>query len=303
MTGVTALLFPQGARAGCFVGGFATGSRELDALKPEHPVPFVHGAMIAGGSAYGLEAARGVMDYLEEQGVGLSVAGTLVPIVPAAIIFDLSFGDPRARPKGDMGYQAACQAKAEPPSQGSVGAGTGATVGKAFGKERAMKGGVGVSFESLPEGGNIAAIACVNAFGDIVDPADGRTLAGLREAPDSLRLTNTAMVLKGALKGRPWDPSATTLGLVITDVPLSKVQAGRIARQAFGAIHTTHRPAISTFDGDIVFVFSTSRAPSGVPPDALAIDAKEHLTKAILNAVTQADGFGLLPSYSQLTGF
>lgn len=300
-TGVTALLFPGGAVGGCYVGGFATGTRDLDALRPEHPVPVAHGVMLAGGSAYGLEAARGVMDFLEAQSAGLPVGGALVPIVPAAIIFDLAFGNPSARPDRNMGYEAASNALQALPGQGSVGAGTGATVGKAFGMERAMKGGIGAACVPLENGGSIAAIACVNAFGDILDPKSGKTLAGLREASGSLSLLDTASILEDALQVRPWDPSATTLGVVLTDIPLSKVQANRIAKQVFGAIHSTHRPAITSFDGDVVFVFSTKRDIPLIPPDLLAFYAKEQLVRAIINAIVQANGFGLVPAYQDLS--
>lgn len=300
-TGVTALLFPDGAVGGYYVGGFATGTRDLDALRPEHPVPVAHGVMLAGGSAYGLEAARGVMDFLEDRGAGLPVCGALVPIVPAAIIFDLGFGSPSARPDRKMGYEAASNALQALPDQGSVGAGTGATVGKAFGMERAMKGGIGAACAPLENGGSIAAIACVNAFGDILDQKSGKTLAGLREASGSLSLLDTASILEDALRVRPWNPSATTLGVVLTDVPLSKVQAKQIAKQAFGAIHATHRPAITTFDGDVVFVFSTERDIPLVPLDLLALYAKEQLVRAIINAIVQAHGFGLVPAYRDLS--
>ena len=299
-TGATVLLFPGGAVGGYYIGGFATGTRDLDALNPEHPAPLAHGIMLAGGSAYGLEAAAGVMDFLEEKGIGLPVAEALVPIVPAAIIFDLSFGSSRVRPDREMGYQAAANALQALPAQGSVGAGTGASVGKAFGMERAMKGGVGASCIALKEGGSIAAIACVNAFGDILDPKSGKTLAGLREASDSVKLVDTNLVLEEALMLSPWWPSSTTLGIVITDIPLSKVQAKRLAKQAFGAIHSTHRPAITHFDGDVVFVFSTQYDIPVPPPDLLALFAKEQLEQAIHNAVAKADGFGILPACRDL---
>src|SRR5574337_436564 len=195
-TGCTVVLCPEGTVGGVDVRGSAAGTREMDALSPLHLVPHVHGVLLAGGSAFGLDAGGGVMQYLEERGIGFDVQVARVPIVPSAILFDLRLGDSRARPDPRMAYAACRQATTGPIQEGSVGAGTGATVGKLFGITQAMKSGLGTAGLTLPGGPMVAALAVVNAFGDVRDPFTGQLLAGARDAPASHRLADTAAVMR-----------------------------------------------------------------------------------------------------------
>ncbi len=199
-TGCTVILCPEGTTGGIDIRGSASGTRELDALSPLHLVPFVHAVLLAGGSAFGLDAAAGVMRFLEERGIGFDVQVTRVPIVPTAILFDLRLGNPKVRPGPEMAY-AACGAAVEAPvREGSVGVGTGATIGKLFGLAQATKSGVGVAALRPGDDLQVGALAAVNAFGDVRDPSTGDVLAGARTAPDRRELVNMAEAMRrGAL--------------------------------------------------------------------------------------------------------
>lgn len=298
ITGCTVLLCEEGAVGGVQIRGSASGTRELDALHPLHLVDRVHGLLFAGGSAFGLDAAGGVMAYLEEQGVGFDVGVTRVPIVPAAILFDLKIGDVRVRPDRAMGY-AACQAATSGTiEEGSVGAGTGATVGKLMGIECAMKGGVGTSSLSLPGGVAVSALAVVNAFGDVIDPETGQILAGLRDGPDGRRLLDTAAQMRAGVHPRGYGRESTTLVAVATNAQLSKVEATTLAQQAQLGLARTIRPVHTTLDGDATFVLATGRVRSDL--NALGVVAADAVAQAVVRAIRLATGLGGVPSFSDV---
>ena len=287
-TGCTVLLCPQGAVAGVDVRGGAPGTRETDLLRPENLVDRVHAVLLTGGSAFGLDAAAGVMRWLEEHGHGHAVGTVRVPIVPAAVIFDLWHGDASQRPDGAAGY-AACQlAGTQPPVQGSVGAGAGATVGKLFGIERAMAGGLGTASVRVA-GITVAALVVVNATGDVVDPDDGQVIAGARASASGRSLVNaTAAVLRGELPQRLHPGAATTIGVIATDAALDKAQCSKVASMAHDGLARSIRPIHTPYDGDTLFALSTG---SGGPADVglVGLLAAEACARAVLAAVQHAD--------------
>jgi L-aminopeptidase/D-esterase-like protein len=298
-TGCSVVLCPDGATAGVVVRGGAPGTRETDLLRPENTVQQVHALLLTGGSAFGLQAAGGVMRWLEDRGHGLPVGPARVPIVPAAVLFDLWLGDPRIRPDEDCGWRACAAASADAAAvaaaQGNVGAGLGAVVGKLGGLGRAMKGGLGTA--SLSVGGvTVGALVAVNAIGDVLG-ADGAPLAGLR-SPDGLaRARSLDLVLAGG--ARPAIPpavpaaaagSATTIAVVATDAVLDKAGATQLAAMAHHGLARTIEP-ITPHDGDTVFAIATGRCTaSQVTPLALGVMAAEVLARAIRNAVRSAHG-------------
>ncbi|RPI09039.1 MAG: peptidase S58 family protein [Zetaproteobacteria bacterium] len=297
-TGCTVILCPEGTVGGVDVRGSAAGTRELDALSPMHLVPHVHAVVLAGGSAFGLDAAGGVMRYLEERGVGFDVQVTRVPIVPAAILFDLRLGDAFARPDAAMAY-AACQAATDGPfPEGSVGAGTGATIGKLFGIAQAMKSGMGSAGLDLPNGVKVAALAAVNAFGDVRDPDSGALLAGAREAPDSRRLADTAAAMRQGVLPRGFRPENTTLAVVATNARLSKVQVTKVCQMAQHGLVRTVSPVHTTLDGDLVIGLATGEAEADT--NAIGIAAAEATAQAIVRAVKEARSLGGLPAFEDL---
>ena len=202
ITGCTVLVFPDGAVGGVDIRGSATGTREIDTLSALHLASNVHAITLAGGSAFGLDAAGGVMRALEEQGIGFPTRAARVPLVPAAIVYDLGIGSATRRPDADMGYAACRAAAAGSVEEGNAGAGTGATVGKLFGMAQAMQGGVGTASQCLNDSLWIGALAVCNAFGDVVDPRTGQLLAGTRQAPDTMTLADTAKLLRDGVKPR-----------------------------------------------------------------------------------------------------
>ena len=235
-TGCTVILCPEGTVGGVDIRGSAAGTREMDALYPMHLVPHVHAVLLAGGSAFGLDAAGGVMRYLEERGIGFDVQVTHVPIVPAAILFDLRLGDHRARPDAQMAYQACRRATSGPIEEGSVGAGTGATVGKLLGMPHATKSGLGTAAVELNGGLRVAALVAVNAFGDVRDPAASQVLAGMRTAPESREFADTAAAMRrGAVTGG-YRAENTTLAVVATNARLTKLQVTKISNVSAGSI-------------------------------------------------------------------
>lgn len=308
-TGCSVVLCPQGAVCGVDVRGAAPGTRETDLLKPDNLVEQVHAVLLAGGSAFGLDAAGGVMRWLEEHGHGFVVGPVhppgpsgrqvRVPIVPAAVLFDLWLGDLRVRPGADSGY-AACQAASRAaPDQGNAGAGAGAAVGKLFGIERAMKGGIGTA--SLQVGAiTVAALVAVNAIGDVVDPATGRVVAGARGADGSTLLDTQAALLRGDLPARALAGMATTIGVVATDALLNKPQANKLATMAHDGLARTIRPVHTMTDGDTLFALATGA--SGRPGDltVLGAMAAEATARAVLNAVRAASALPGLPAAADL---
>ena len=299
-TGCTVILCPEGTVGGVDVRGSAAGTRELDALFPLHLVPHVHGVLLAGGSAFGLDAAAGVMRYLEERGIGFDVQVTRVPIVPTAILFDLRLGDARARPDARMAYAACQQATDGPIQEGSVGAGTGATVGKLYGIGRAMKAGLGSAGLDLPGGVQVAALVVVNAYGDVRDPSTGRLLAGAREAPKGHRLVDTAAAMRRGMIRKGYTAESTTLAVVATNAQLTKAQATKMAQVAHHGLVRTIVPVHTTLDGDLVIGLATGTVEADL--DALGLVAADVVSEAVLRAVTKATALGGLPAWADLRG-
>ena len=297
ITGCTVVLCEEGAVGGFDIRGYASGTRGLDALSPFHLVEKVHAILIAGGSAFGLEATGGVMQYLEERGIGFEVRVTRVPIVASAIIFDLRLGDPKARPDKAMGYQACLNARNEQIEEGSVGAGTGASVGKLFGIEQAMKGGLGPSSVRLPGGLVVGALVVVNAFGDVIDET-GRVLAGTRDSPSGKRLINTALQMKAGVMPQGYSGENTTIAVIATNATLSKVEATAVARMAHDGLAQTIRPVHTSLDGDTVFALATGRVEGKT--DLIGLAASDAIVLAARSAVTKAKGLGGLPAYRDL---
>ena len=290
--------------AACDVRGGAVGERELEPLRPGHLVERIHALVFAGGSAFGLDAAAGVMRWCEERGIGFDTGVARVPIVPAAVLFDLRIGDPQRRPDAAMGYAAAeAAARAKPDAhvaEGNVGAGTGATVGKLFGIERATKAGIGCWTEDLPGSVRVAALAAVNAFGDIRDPDTGRIIGGARRAKDSREFADTSAAMRqGTVRKGFADPFTvnpfrvnpnTVLVAVATNAALSRIEAQRLATMAAAGVARVVSPAHTTFDGDIVFALSVGDKQADV--NALGAAAAEAVARAIARGVTQAASAG-----------
>jgi L-aminopeptidase/D-esterase-like protein len=294
ITGCTVVLCEGGAVAGVDIRGSASGTQEVDVLNPLHVSDRVHAITLAGGSAYGLEAAAGVRRYLEQRKVGFSVGGGMVvPLVPAAIIFDLHIGDGRTRPTREMGEAAAAAASADAVVEGSVGAGTGATVGKIFGMARAMKSGVG-TFSLKAGNAMVAALAVVNALGDIRDPASGHIIAGARQSTESHEFSDSqAAMANGKVAG--FDASNTTLVVVATDARLSKTGATKLAQLSGLGIARAIYPVNTMSDGDTVFALSTGDVTANI--DVLGAAAADAVVQAILRAVRSAGSLGGVPSY------
>jgi L-aminopeptidase/D-esterase-like protein len=283
--------------------GGAPGTRETDLLKPENMVDKVNAVVLSGGSAYGLDAAAGVMKYLEERKTGWNVgAAGVVPIVPAAILFDLGFGgDSKIRPNADCGYRAAATASAGPVSEGNFGAGAGATVGK-MGGRGAMKGGVGTASITLPNGLVVGAIAAVNAAGDIIDPESGRVVAGTRTADGKALADVRKLIRQGALErgATPRPAENTTIVVVATNAKLTKGDANRVALMADDGFARAIAPSHTVGDGDTVFVLATGTwngTPNLTIVGALAADA---VSEAIVRAVSKAEALGGLPAARDL---
>ncbi len=292
-TGCTVVLTPQGATAGVAVYGAAPGSRELTLLAPGRLVEKAHAVLITGGSAFGLAAADGVMQWLEERGFGMAVGNARVPIVPAAVLLDLGIGDPGTRPGAAEGYAACEAASTDPVPMGNVGAGTGATVGKILGAANAMKGGLGSAFSTLDDGTAVGALVAVNALGDVVDPSSGRIVAGARD-PGTDRFVGTLNVLRQGRAGNPLLGANTTLGIVATDGAFSKGELAVIAGMAHNGLARSIFPVHTLYDGDTMFALSTGTRPSD--PTAVGALAATLITQAVLRAVRAAETLFGIPS-------
>ena len=308
LTGCTVVLCEGGAVGGVAVRGGAPASRETELLYPGRLVPRVHAVLLTGGSAFGLDAAGGVVRYLSERGVGFDAGVARVPIVPAAALFDLGFGDPEARPDADMGYRACRAATAGPIAEGNVGAGCGATVGKILGPQRAMKGGLGAAAIHLGDL-VVGALVAVNALGDVVDPDTGRTLAGPRdpvsgEIQDTLTLMGqAASSVTGSAAWQPIVPfTHTTLGVVATNAALTKDQTNVVAGMAHDGFARAIRPAHTLYDGDTLFALATGALPLDGPIDVNVVGAwaAEVVARAIVRAIRQASSAGGLPASRDL---
>jgi L-aminopeptidase/D-esterase-like protein len=293
-TGCKVIIAEKGATAGVDVRGSAPGTRETDLLSPTATVDRVHAIVLSGGSAFGLDAATGVVKYLEQHNVGLAFGGAVIPIVPAAILFDLGVGDQKIRPNADCGFAAASAATDGPVAEGNVGAGAGATVGKMAGRERAMKGGIGTAAISLPDGLVVAALVAVNARGDVVDPRTGQVVAGMR-TDDGKQLADVRTLLRrGVLKLPGPEPlQHTTIGVVATNATLTKAQATKVAQMAHDGLARAIVPAHTSGDGDAIFALATgTRGTADL--DTIGALAADAMADAILRAVRAATS---IPGY------
>ncbi|MBS0391862.1 MAG: P1 family peptidase [Proteobacteria bacterium] len=286
-TGCSVVIARDGAVAGVDVRGAAPGTRETDVLAPGNLVQQVHAVMLAGGSAWGLDAATGAVRWLEEQGAGLDVGVGRLPLVPAAVLFDLHVGDMKIRPDAAAGYAACQAASSAPPAEGNVGAGSGAVVGKMFGMQHAMKGGVGTASVTVA-GVTVGALIACNAVGDVVDPDTGRPLAGARLADGrSLRDTRRAL-LAGEPPHALLAGSNTTIGVIATDALLTKVQAQRLAVAGHDGLARAINPVHTMSDGDTLFTLATGRHAQHPGMMVLATMAAEAVARATVRAVLAA---------------
>jgi L-aminopeptidase/D-esterase-like protein len=299
-TGCTVLLFEKGATAGVDVRGSAPGTRETDLLNPIDTVQQVQAILLAGGSAFGLDAASGVVRYLEEHRLGYAVGDVVVPIVPAAILYDLQIGDAKIRPTADSGYKACQAATSERVLEGNVGAGAGATIGKLFGPKQAMKSGLGSASIRVGDTGIVvAAIVAVNAVGDIVDPKTGKIIAGARK-PDGSGFVDSMARIREGYSVRADAAANTTIGVVATNVALDKAQATKVAQMAHDGLARTIYPVHTPSDGDTIFAVATGAIPVRANHGAIGALAAEVMAQAVLRAVMNARGIAGLPSYSDL---
>ena len=284
LTGCTVILCRQGAVAGVDVRGSAPGTRETDLLNPINLVEKVYAIVLTGGSAYGLDSASGVMHYLEEQNIGYSMGTVKVPIVPAAVLYDLGLGRADVRPDAAMGYRAAAAASSDPPAEGNVGAGTGASVGKIRGMEYAMKAGLGTSTIDI-NGLIIGALVAVNAIGDVIDPGSGMKIAGLRSGPTLDWMKNNLM--NSAVE------SNTVIGAIATNAILTKAQATKVAQMAQDGLAQAIRPAHTMYDGDTIFALATGEVQAET--SLVGAFAAEVMAQAVIRAVQTAESAGGLP--------
>lgn len=300
-TGCTVILCPPGTVGGVDQRGGAPGTRETDLLHPMHAVEHVNAILLAGGSAYGLDAAGGVMRYLEEQGIGFPVGVGVVPIVPAAIIFDLDFGSPTLRPDAAMGYAACQAASADPVAEGCVGAGAGARVGGMFGPAFACKSGIGSALIELDGGIKVAALIVVNALGDVLDEQGG-ILAGVRQPPEGDRFVGALTLLRGMVQMPPGRPgSNTVIGVVATNARLTKEETNKVAAMAHDGLARAVRPAHTLMDGDTLFALASGSAgPANV--SVIGAFAAEATELAIRHAVRAATPLGGMPTGPAFAG-
>lgn len=288
-TGCTVIIARDGAVAGVDVRGAAPGTRETDLLHPSNLVDRVHAILLSGGSAWGLDAASGVMQWLEENNIGLPVGFGLVPIVPAAVLFDLPVGDAKIRPDARAGYQACVAASRNAPAEGNIGAGAGALVGKLFGLSRAMRGGIGTASATV-DGITVGAVIACNAVGDVLDPATGQVLAGAR-TPDGKSLLNIRdAILAGAAPRSLLAGTNTTIGVIATDAILTKAQAHRLAQVAHDGLARTINPVHTMSDGDTLFALGTGKAGRSAGMMMLSVLAAEVTARAVVRAVLAAQG-------------
>ncbi|MGQ9572462.1 MAG: P1 family peptidase [Dehalococcoidia bacterium] len=297
-TGCTVVLCEAGAVAAVDARGGAPGTRETDVLRPGNLVERVQAVLLSGGSAFGLDAAAGVMRYLEEQGAGFPTPGGPVPIVVGAVLYDLSIGRADVRPDAAAGYAACQAAKGGRILQGSVGAGCGATAGKALGMARAVKGGIGSASEGAASGIVVGALVAVNCFGEVIDPDSGRILAGPRDEKGGFLST------LDILRRRP--PSAplggftnSTIGVVATNACLSREQAYRLAVMAHDGLARAVRPAHTPVDGDVLFALATGASEAPVDLVTLGALAARAVERAIVRAVREARGLAGVPAVKE----
>ena len=300
-TGCTVVLCEDGAVGGVDVRGSAPGTRETDLLRPSNLVSQVHAVLLSGGSAFGLDAAGGVMRYLEERHVGLSLGGHTIPIVPAAILFDLDVVDGSVRPGPAEGYAACGAASSGPVAEGSVGAGTGATVGKLLGMDRAVKGGVGTDLVELGDGIVVGSIVAVNALGGVFDPETGRVVAGPRTDDGAAMHDSLELIVAPGFRDTQSAASGnTTIGVVATNSLLNVEQANKLAQVAHDGLAMAVRPAHTMRDGDTMFALATGTDDSRVDMDRLCAATALSVSRSIVGAVIRAEGIGGIPSVREL---
>ena len=303
LTGCSVILCRKGAVAGVDQRGGAPGTRETDLLNPVNMVSKIHALLLSGGSAFGLDAATGVMRYLEEQKIGFDVGVAHVPIVPAAGLFDLALGSADIRPDAEMGYQAASSASAENTDVGNIGAGMGASVGKVLGMQNAMKAGLGTASIEIGGGVIVGAIVAVNAFGDVISPQTGAILAGARSAQvgplkigeegDFANTLHTMQTLSGRTIMKVATRDNTVIGAVATNAKLTKAEATKVAQMAQDGLARTIRPAHTMLDGDTIFAISTGNKKADV--STIGAFAAEVMAQAILRGTEEAKSAGGLP--------
>ncbi len=298
-TGCTVIISEQGAVLGVDVRGGAPGTRETDLLDPVNLVQEAHAVLLSGGSAFGLDAAAGVMAYLEDKGIGFDVQVTHVPIVCGAALFDLTIGDHKIRPDRAMGLAACENASTDPFGRGNVGAGTGATVGKIKGMETAMKGGLGhYAFQAGAL--QVGALVAVNCLGDVIDPESGRVLAApLNSDGKTLDCTEDIMIQTLADQKNLFSGN-TSLGLIVTNAKLTKAQATKLASMAQNGYARTMRPAHSMFDGDTIFAMSTGGVEAEL--SVVGLMAARAMERAVVSAITHTQGLGGIKSHGDLFG-
>lgn len=296
-TGCTVVLTKAGGVCGVDVRGGSPGTRETDLLASENMIDRVHGILLAGGSAFGLDGATGVMDYLEEEGIGFDVSVAKVPIVPGAVLFDLNFGDPRVRPNRDMAYEACKNANKGPVLNGNYGAGTGATIGKFLGPERSMKGGLG-SYAIRVGDLEVGAIVAVNALGDIYDEEEGRLIAGLlNESRDGLSSTEDELVKTYESNKNVFNGN-TTIGILVTNASFTKPEMNKLASMAHNGYGRSIRPAHTIYDGDTIFALSTSDLKADI--NVVGFLGARVMAKAVVNGVKAAQSSKGIKSYQEL---
>jgi L-aminopeptidase/D-esterase-like protein len=296
-TGCTVVLCEEGAVGGVAVRGAAPGTRETDLLRPMHLVRRAHAVLLAGGSAFGLDAAAGVMRYLEERNCGFDTGVARVPIVPGAVLFDLAIGDPTVRPDAEAGYQACLAATDGPVAEGNAGAGAGATVGKLLGLGQAMKGGLGTASQRIGGGIVVGAIAAVNPLGDIVDPQTGSILAGARNA-EGTGFINTAETIKHGPPQPAQSFTNTTIGVVATNARLNKEEANKLAQLACNGYAHAVRPS-TMFDGDTLFALSLGDKQGDL--SAIGTAGAEVVAQAIVRAVKKAESLHGIPAHRDVS--
>jgi L-aminopeptidase/D-esterase-like protein len=304
LTGCTVVLCEKGATCGVDQRGGAPGTRETDALRPMHLVEQVHAVLLAGGAAFGLDAASGVVRFLEEKGLGFDTGVARVPVVPAAILFDLGIGRSDVRPDAAMGYQACQAASSEPPQEGNAGAGSGATVGKILGMGQAVKSGIGSASIDIGGGIVVGALVAVNALGDVLDPQNGQIIAGARPLPDASGkasgFADTLEVMKQFTTMTGGGFPNTVIGVVAVNAHLSKEKANLIARMAHNGIARTVRPASTLWDGDTVFALAAGERQ--IDASLAGAFAAEAMAQAVVRAVRAARSAGGIPSMTEWLG-
>jgi L-aminopeptidase/D-esterase-like protein len=308
ITGCTVILCEKGAVAGVDQRGGGPGTREIALLNPVNHVNTVHAILLAGGSAVGLNAANGIMQYLEEHHIGYQTGFARVPIVPGAILFDLNIGDSKVRPSPEMGYSACLNATDGKPEQGSIGAGTGATVGKLLGMKYATKSGIGTASIKIGNGVIVGALIAVNAIGEVIDPDKGKIIAGVRSKKKDgqsgeikTEFSNSLEIIR-SIKGQALlslaEKANTVIGVVATNAKFDKALCTKMAQMAQNGLVRSIRPANTMHDGDTIFALSTGKRNANI--SIVGAFAAQVVQRAILNAVLSATSLGGVPAVSDL---